>query len=84
MDYSIEERFVKAFIRKSHRERLLYELTTPKKRYAGVSRFCHHAKDLLDPSKILMEGEDLERHAYAVNDQIRDSELRNLHILAAV
>ena len=30
------------------------------------------------------EGSDLERHAYAVNDGIRDAELRNLHILAAV
>ena len=29
-------------------------------------------------------GEDLERHAYAVNDTIRDAELRNLHILAGV
>ena len=30
------------------------------------------------------EGTDLERHAYAVNNTIRDSELRNLHILAGV
>ena len=30
------------------------------------------------------EGGDLERHAYAVNDRIRDPELRNLHVLAAI
>ena len=29
-------------------------------------------------------GEDLERHAYAVNDTIRDAEMRNRHILAGV
>ena len=29
-------------------------------------------------------GDDLERHAYAVNDSIENSELRNLHVLAAV
>ena len=29
-------------------------------------------------------GEDLERHAYAVNDTISDPEIRNLHILAGV
>ena len=29
-------------------------------------------------------GGDLERHAYSVNDGIRDGEIRNLHILAAV
>jgi hypothetical protein len=27
---------------------------------------------------------DLEKHAYSVNDQIQDAELRNLHVLAAV
>ena len=27
---------------------------------------------------------DLEKHAYSVNDSIGDSQLRNLHILAAV
>ena len=61
MDYSNEKRFVQAFIRKDRRERLLYELTTPEKRYDGISRFCHQAKQLLDPSKIVMEGEDLDR-----------------------
>ena len=61
MDHTAEQHFVKKFIRKSRRERLLYELTTPEKRYGGVSRFCHTAKDLLDPSGIIMEGEDLER-----------------------
>ncbi len=61
MDYSNEQHFVQAFIRKNRRDRLLYELTTPEKRYEGVSRFCHQAKELLDPSRIIMEGEDLDR-----------------------
>ncbi len=61
MDYSNEQHFVQSFIRKNRRERLLYELSTPEKRYDGVSRFCHQAKELLDPSKIIMEGEDLDR-----------------------
>ena len=30
------------------------------------------------------DGDDLQRHAYAVNDRIRDGELRNENILAAV
>ncbi len=61
MDYERERRFVQAFIRKDRRERLLFELTTPKKRRDGVDRFCHQAKELLDPAGILMEGEDLDR-----------------------
>ena len=61
MDYSFEQHFVQAFIRKNRRERLLHELTTPEKRYDGISRFCHQAEDLLDPSGIIMEGEDLDR-----------------------
>ena len=61
MDYSIEQHFVQAFIRKNRRERLLHELTTPGKRYDGIERFCHQAKALIDPDRIVMEGEDLER-----------------------
>ena len=56
-----ERRFVAAFICKERRERLLYELTTPGKRYGGISRFCHRAGELLDMSKVLMKGEDLDR-----------------------
>ena len=60
MDYKAEEGFVRSFIVKNRRERVLYELTTPKKRYDGISRFCHEAVELLDPARIAMEGEDLE------------------------
>ena len=61
LDSSAEQRFVRLFIQKSRKDRLLYELTAPEKRYNGISRFCHQAKELLDPAKIVMEGEDLER-----------------------
>ena len=63
MDYEEERRFVRLFVRKSRRERLLYELTNPRKRYDGLSRFCHNAEELLDAGKILLSGEDLERQA---------------------
>ena len=61
MDYTNEQRFVQMFVRKSRRKRLLHELTTPEKRYDGVSRFCHQAEELIDPSKIVMEGDDMTR-----------------------
>ncbi len=61
MEYAEEKRFIRSFIKKNRRERLLHELTTPKKRRAGIMRFCHTAEDLLDPSKIRMKGGDLER-----------------------
>lgn len=63
MDYEEEKRFVRLFVRKSRRERLLYELTNSRKRYDGLSRFCHNAAELLDAGKILLSGEDLERQA---------------------
>ena len=63
MDPTAEERFVNSFIRKERRRRLLYELGSPKKRYAAVDRFCHQAPELLDPAKIVLQGEDLERRA---------------------
>ena len=55
------EHFVKTFIRKSRRERLLFELTRKEHRYDGVSRFCHQAEDLLEPSRILLKGKDMDR-----------------------
>ncbi len=61
MNYTAEKHFVQKFIIKSRRERLFYELTTPEKRYDGVSRFCHQAKELLAPSLIIMEGDDMDR-----------------------
>ena len=63
MDYSVEERFASRYIRKNRRERMLFELTTPDKRFEGLDRFCHHASELLNPERIRMEGEDLERSA---------------------
>lgn len=61
MEYEDERRFVEAFVRENRRERLLHELTAPKKRYRALSRFCHQAEELLDPDRIVMAGEDLER-----------------------
>lgn len=61
MDYAEEKYFVGLFVRKGRRERLLYELTNPRKRYDGLSRFCHNAAELLDAKKIALSGEDLER-----------------------
>ena len=59
MDYEMEIRFIRSYIRKERRERLLYELTSPKKRYDGLSRYCHQADDLLDNRTILMSGTNL-------------------------
>ena len=39
---------------------------------------------LNDQDLTARRGDDLERLAYSVNDGIRDGELRNLHVLAAV
>ncbi len=74
MDHISEERFVRSFIRKSRQDRLLHELTSPKKRYSGISRFCHDSGDLLDPRKIRMEGENLDRSADFLDFVIKHGE----------
>ena len=56
-----EVQFVKCYIRENRQDRLLHELSHPQKRYRGLSRFCHQARDLLDERKIVAEGKDLER-----------------------
>ena len=61
MDYQAEQYFVHTFVRKSRHERLLFELMTPRKRYDGISRFCHQSDEVLDYSKIIMSGEDIDR-----------------------
>ena len=65
IDHKAEEYFINTFIIKNRRERLLYELSSPDKRYDGLSRFCHNARDLLEPSRIIMKGENIDRdHAF--------------------
>ena len=56
-----EEEFARLYIKKSRRERLLHELTDPRKRYSGLDRFCHQSGELIDRGKLLMEGDGLER-----------------------
>lgn len=53
---SLEEEFVRAYIVKNKRERLLFELHGPK-RLDAVGRFCHCADDLLIESRIRAKGQ---------------------------
>ena len=40
--------------------------------------------ELIDQGVTRANCGDLEKHAYSVNDQIEDGEIRNLHILASI
>ena len=60
-EYTYEKEFVQTYIVKNRRERLLYELTSDKKRYQGLDRFCHECDELLDPKKIVLKGNDIRR-----------------------
>ncbi len=55
MDRGIEDYFVKTFVVKDKRERLLYELGG-KKREQGIGRFCHTADEMLVEGKIAASG----------------------------
>lgn len=46
MDREIEADFIKRFCRKEVRERLIYELSSEKKRKHALSRFSHRYEDL--------------------------------------
>ena len=56
-----EEYFATTFLNRSRKNRLLAELTKPRKRYRGLDRFCHGTPDLIDLRQVLMYGPDLER-----------------------
>lgn len=56
MDKQIESDFVKTYIVKEKRERLLYELFHDKKRLHAIMRFSHTAMKHIDERKILYCG----------------------------
>ncbi len=60
---SAEEYFAMTFLNKDRRDRIISELTKPRKRYKGLDRFCHNSADLIDQRMVLMQGDDLERRA---------------------
>lgn len=55
--YEAEVRFVERYIRKERKERLLHELTDPRKRYRGLDRFCHNAGKYIDPGTVVKDTE---------------------------
>lgn len=64
MDKEKELLFVKNFIIKQKRERILYELASNKKRKNAISRFCHMASDYIDIKKLFMREIFLMRLSY--------------------
>ena len=60
MNNQTETYFVSTFVSKPHRERLLHELTSEKKRTGGLDRFSHQAEELLDSERVAMKDGDLE------------------------
>lgn len=58
MKGKIEKNFVKKFIVKDKRDRLLFELCS-KKRVNGIGRFCHNAGEILLQEKIIVSGNHL-------------------------
>ncbi len=52
---------------------------------AAIERIAGEVIEQLRTQELtLAPGVDLERHAYSVNDRVRDASIRNMHILAAV
>lgn len=47
MDFSIENKFVKEYIKKEYQERLLFELQSKKHREKAISRFAHSSETIL-------------------------------------
>ena len=48
MDITIEQEFIKKYIDKGYRERLLLELESAKRRTKALSRFSHNAEEILN------------------------------------
>lgn len=55
-----EKLFVAQFVRRNRRERLLHELADGRKRRHGIARFCHLSDEILDMSRVIYRGDDLD------------------------
>ena len=61
------------------------DVETAKMKMALIEQICDAVRAELRAQGLSdAQGEDLERHAYAVNDTIENSDLRNQHVLAAI
>ena len=56
MNNKFELEFINNYITKNKRERILYELTSKKKRKNAIGRFCHNTLEYIDKTKIVYEG----------------------------
>ena len=56
MNRETEERFVRTFIIRQQRERLLLELGSPTRSQNGINRFCHDATALVIPQTLACRG----------------------------
>ena len=66
MDFSIESDFIKKYIKKEYRERIIFELQSKKKREKGISRFSHSAPTVLNESFIPCPMTQLQDHLVAL------------------
>ena len=61
------------------------DVESAKRKALQIDRICSAIRSELAAQALSdVQAEDLERHAYAVNDTIENAELRNLHVLAAI
>ena len=70
MENLIEKRFIDNFIKKNKRERVLYELSNPRKRKDAIGRFCHNTLEIIDEKKLIYSGKTitLEELKKYIND----------------
>ena len=50
MDFKIEEEILQKFFKKNDRERIIYELKNPEKRFTGICKICSPQMARLKPS----------------------------------
>ena len=66
MDFNIELDFIKKYIKKEYRERIIFELQSKKKREKGISHFSHSAQTVLNDSFIPCPMTQLQDHLVAL------------------
>lgn len=74
MNTDTEQEFVRNYIDKNFQDRLIYELSSSKKRVNAMARFSHNAEAVLDKS--------LNKKVIKSHDEIRESD-KTLYLISS-
>lgn len=83
MNSEIETRFIQAFVRRERRERARFELGSPAKRGAFLSRLCHTYHDVLDMRYLAPLADPVAAHSAILRALVERRAPRTCYVISS-